>query len=88
MTSFSGQVATPRWNTGASETPLPSPPRKFPTSEGGGLKKPPPFLFADDLLQIGRQHGVQARNSSPGTFEVSVRPLHPVYLVVRCLHEK
>jgi len=59
MASFSGQVATPRWNMGASETPLPSPPRKFPTFEGGGLQKPPPFLFADDLLQMGRQHGVQ-----------------------------
>ena len=23
MTSFGGQVATPRWNTGISETPLP-----------------------------------------------------------------
>ena len=88
MASFSGQVATPRWNAGASETPLPSPPRKFPTFKGGGLKKPPPFLIADDLLATGKQHGVQYLDSSPRIFKVSVRPLHPAYLVVRCLHEK
>ena len=73
---------------GASETPLPSPPRKLPTFEGGGLKKPPPFLSDDDLLQLGRNHGVRASYSSPRTFEVSVRPLHPVHLVVRCQDEK
>ena len=45
MALFSGQVATPRWNTGASETPLPSPPRKFLSFEGGDLQKSPPFLL-------------------------------------------
>lgn len=46
MASFNGQVATPRWNTGISETPLPSPPRKFPSFEGGGSQDPPPFYCA------------------------------------------
>lgn len=45
MASFGGQVATPRWNTGISETPLPSPPRKFPSFEGGGSQDPPPFYL-------------------------------------------
>ena len=43
MASFSGQVVTLRWNTGISETPLPSPPRKFPSFEGGGSQDPLPF---------------------------------------------
>ena len=42
----------------------------------------------DDLIADGSAARRPNRNSSPRTFEVSVRPLHPVYLVVRCLHEK
>ena len=59
MASFNGQVATPRWNTGISETPLPSPPRKFPSFEGGGSQDPPPFYvppFRTLSQQLGSLH--------------------------------
>lgn len=59
IASFNGQVATPRWNTGISETPLPSPPREFPSFEGGGPMVPrlfyclgfiAPNFFASDIV--------------------------------------
>ena len=59
MASFNGQVATPRWNTGISGTPLPSPLRKFPSFEGGGSQDPPPFYvppFKTLSQQLGSLH--------------------------------
>ena len=44
MASFNGQVATPRWNTGISETPLPLPSSEIPILRRRRIARSSAFL--------------------------------------------